>query len=239
MTPDQASKATHWRTPVLITVLVCLVATLLAFGLPDQYAATGVGLWFLAATYWLCIRDQSDAVVQHFGLSLGGLVETTPISGQRLIRAALGALAWALGCALILFPLFWLGWLTWFTPNQAFSLRFQENFPEEILGQLLLIALPEEAFFRGYLQTRLDAALRPRLSLLGAKVGPGLVLASALFALGHLATDPRLDRLAVFFPALLFGWLRARTGGIGASLAFHALCNLFAAQLARGYSLIP
>jgi membrane protease YdiL (CAAX protease family) len=45
--------------------------------------------------------------------------------------------------------------------------------------------------------------------------------------------------LSVFFPSLLFGWLRARTGGIGASVFFHALCNLFAAYLARSYGLLP
>jgi membrane protease YdiL (CAAX protease family) len=42
-------------------------------------------------------------------------------------------------------------------------------------------------------------------------------------------------RLAVFFPALLFGWLRARTGGIGASVCFHAICNVYSQLLGRGY----
>ena len=51
-------------------------------------------------------------------------------------------------------------------------------------------------------------------------------------------TEPHPARLAVFFPALLFGWLRARTGGIGASVVFHALCNLFSATLARGYAVV-
>jgi len=35
----------------------------------------------------------------------------------------------------------------------------------------------------------------------------------------------------VFFPSILFGWLRARTGGVGASIAFHALCNIYSATL--------
>jgi membrane protease YdiL (CAAX protease family) len=43
----------------------------------------------------------------------------------------------------------------------------------------------------------------------------------------------------VFFPALVFGWMRARTGGIGAAVLFHALCNIFSATLARGYGLGP
>ncbi|MFI5301533.1 MAG: type II CAAX prenyl endopeptidase Rce1 family protein, partial [Polyangiales bacterium] len=50
----------------------------------------------------------------------------------------------------------------------------------------------------------------------------------------HLATVHDPARLAVFFPSLLFGWMRARTGGIGAGIAFHAACNLLSDGLARG-----
>jgi membrane protease YdiL (CAAX protease family) len=55
--------------------------------------------------------------------------------------------------------------------------------------------------------------------------------------LGHVATIHDPGRLAVFFPSLVFGWLRARTGGVGAAIAFHALCNLFSESLMRGYGL--
>jgi hypothetical protein len=39
----------------------------------------------------------------------------------------------------------------------------------------------------------------------------------------------------VFFPALLFGWMREKRGGIGAAVWFHALCNVLSEVLARGY----
>jgi hypothetical protein len=61
------------------------------------------------------------------------------------------------------------------------------------------------------------------------------VLASTLFALVHLASDPRPDELATFFPGLVFGWLRARRGGIGAALSFHALSNILAEVLVRSW----
>jgi membrane protease YdiL (CAAX protease family) len=35
----------------------------------------------------------------------------------------------------------------------------------------------------------------------------------------------------------VFGWLRARTGGVGAPVAFHALCNLLSESLMRGTGL--
>jgi hypothetical protein len=106
---------------------------------------------------------------------------------------------------------------------------------ERVLGQLVLVALPEEAFYRGYLQSRLADAFPMRRRLFGAPVGFAIVLTSALFAVGHLATIPAPARLAVFFPSLLFGWLRSRTKGIGAGLAYHASCNIFSELLFRGY----
>ena len=68
----------------------------------------------------------------------------------------------------------------------------------------------------------------PVRRFLGAPIGRGLVVSSLLFALGHVAVVPNPQRLAVFFPALVFGWMRARTGSIVPGAVFHALCNLFA-----------
>lgn len=96
-----------------------------------------------------------------------------------------------------------------------------------ILVQFLLVAVPEEVFYRGYLQSRLDGLVgRPR-RILGATLNPtSVVLTSALFALGHIATVFHPARLAVFFPSLLFGWLRARTGGVLAPAIYHAASNI-------------
>ncbi|MCA9593500.1 MAG: CPBP family intramembrane metalloprotease [Myxococcales bacterium] len=139
--------------------------------------------------------------------------------------------------ALIVFPPFWLGWLYWWHPHQAFHPAPPPSFSQDVLGQLLVIALPEEAFYRGYLQTSFDDAFRGRVRVLGAELGPGILIASALFALGHIATEVHPNRLAVFFPALVFGWLRVRTRGIGAGMVFHALSNLLTAYLAHSYML--
>jgi len=38
-------------------------------------------------------------------------------------------------------------------------------------------------------------------------------------------------------PGPSFGWLRARTRGVGAPVLFHALCNVLASTLTRGYGL--
>ncbi len=96
-----------------------------------------------------------------------------------------------------------------------------------ILVQLLLVALPEEVFYRGYLQTRLDRLVGRDRRFLGVDVNwTSMLLTSALFALGHFATIPSPHRLAVFFPSLLFGWMRRASGGILAAVLYHAACNI-------------
>ncbi|HTQ04458.1 MAG TPA: MrtC family glutamic-type intramembrane protease [Polyangiaceae bacterium] len=219
-----------------VTVATTAVVTCLSYGLPEQFQATGVGLAFLAATYVLVLRHDSETVRRH-GLALGGLFDSAPLSSSALLKSAGGAVAWAFAAALVVLPPFWFGWLEFWQPDARFSPASLRGVLDDAAGQLLVIALPEECFYRGYLQSSLDEAWHGRVRLLGAEVGPSLVVTSALFAAGHLATELDVNRLAVFFPALLFGWLRARTGGVGAGIVLHALCNLFAAYLARSYGL--
>jgi len=219
----------------------CLVTTLLVVlasdFLPSEWSATTVGCLFLGATYFLVLRDRDNEWVRHYGLSLGGLLETVPISPRRIYRDTAVALAWAVGTAFVVFPPFVLGFWYWWRPEAAFTFAPLSNLTDDALGQLLVVALPEEAFYRGYLMTALDDVWKKRVKLFGGYLSPGLVVSSLLFALGHVLTEPNPSRLAVFFPSLLFGFLRTRTGGIGASVGFHALCNLFSAYLGRCFGL--
>ncbi len=231
--------ASGWRRPLVVAVLTTGLVTVLSYGLPDRFAATGVGIAFLAVTWFLALRhDEDNSRVRHFGLSLGGVLETEPLSWRRIGGDALRAVGWALLVAAIVYPLFWAGWVWWWKPPHGFVPAPPPSLGNDVLGQLLVIALPEEAFYRGYLQTAFDDAFRFRVRVLGAELGPGLVIASLLFALGHICTEVNVNRLAVFFPALLFGWLRCRTRGIGAGLTLHAMSNLLTAYLAHSYGLL-
>lgn len=224
-----------WKA-LATAAVVSGIVTLVSRFAPNKHAATGVGLSFLLATWLLTIRhDDGDARV--WGLSLGGLLDRDRIRWPRLGRETAIALLWALGFALVCFPPFFIGYRYFWHPRLPFSFHLPKSIVDEIAGQVFVTALPEEAFFRGYLQTALDATWRPRWRILGADLGPGWLVAAAVFAVGHILTVPVPGRLAVFFPALLFGYLRARTGGIGAGVAFHAACNLYAATLARGFGL--
>ncbi|MCC6748463.1 MAG: CPBP family intramembrane metalloprotease [Deltaproteobacteria bacterium] len=109
------------------------------------------------------------------------------------------------------------------------------NFGQLALAQVLVVALPEEYFFRGYLQTRLERVFPPRRRVLGGGLGLALVFASVLFALGHVLVDFNPLRLAVFFPSLLFGWMRGASGSILAGVLYHAACNLISELLHHAF----
>jgi membrane protease YdiL (CAAX protease family) len=115
--------------------------------------------------------------------------------------------------------------LTPYRPRTDVAFRWPHRFPLQIIDQLFVVALPEEFFYRGYLQARLEKQFGEGRPILGILAGRGFLLTQVLFALGHLV-EPYPWRLAVFFPALLFGWLRKRTGTIFAGVVFHAVCNL-------------
>ncbi|HTM19388.1 MAG TPA: CPBP family intramembrane glutamic endopeptidase [Kofleriaceae bacterium] len=166
-------------------------------------------------------------------------------------------LATAAVAVLVLFPLFAVAYLTFYqvvchSPDlHRFAVpgvcgRFlgwdrprlphlDGGFGEQVLVQLVVVALPEELFFRGYLLRLLERALPPRRRILGGGVGWALVISAALFALIHLPKEGDPRALATFFPGLLFGWMRSATGSILASTVTHASSNLFVIVLEKIY----
>ncbi|MBL8922878.1 MAG: CPBP family intramembrane metalloprotease [Myxococcaceae bacterium] len=119
----------------------------------------------------------------------------------------------------------WVKVLTPYLGTPRFHLRLPDRFGEWVIDQLFVVALPEEFFYRGFLQTRLRDAWPQGRLFFGARLGPAFWLTAALFALGHLAIF-EVWRLAVFFPALLFGWMRERSGSVVGAALFHASANL-------------
>jgi membrane protease YdiL (CAAX protease family) len=222
-----------------VTALVTGIATLASIFVPLKHEASAVGVTFLVAT-WILVWQKDDVSVARFGLTFAGLVLPGKLDYGRVALSAAKAAGWALLVAAVVFVPFFFGWRWWWKAGAEFHLVMKPyDLLNEALGQLLIISLPEEAFYRGYVQTRLDDALPRQIRVLGAKVGPSLFITSLLFALGHFATVHHASRLAVFFPSLLFGWLRSRTGGIGAGVIFHAMCNMFSVLLGKGYGVYP
>jgi len=210
-----------------------------------QYVHLIVAAIFLLTAIRLTRRDP-----EHFGLALGGLLEPPtderaagPLGLFDLGRALVAALpsslretAVAIVVAAIVFPLYGVGYYFFAEPARDFQLTLPPNLINLALAQLLVVALPEEAFFRGYVQSGLSDVEARRVRILGVELAPSAwLLQAALFAAIHFLVEPYPSRLAVFFPALLFGWVRAWRGGIGAAIALHAMSNLYSEILARSW----
>lgn len=82
--------------------------------------------------------------------------------------------------------------------------------------QLFAVSLPEETFFRGYLQEVLGNRTR------------ALLVTSALFTAAHMPRALFLGEwhlILTFFPSLVMGWLYMRTGNILPGIIFHFAAN--------------
>ncbi len=95
----------------------------------------------------------------------------------------------------------------------------------ELFIQLICVALPEEFFFRGYLQTAIQQMAKNHAKISRYAVVFSIVSASAAFALLHLPSG-NFSRLLTFFPGLLFGFIRYKTNGLLGAIFCHAMCNM-------------
>lgn len=222
----------------LAVAAVCFAAGLLRgvrFG--PEIAPTLIAGAFLFTALEKARRDHGGAA--RFGIALGGLLAPRDEEGApdpvAVGRSAAREITVALAVALVTFVPYAFAYAAYHAPVRSFSLEGVELPVSFVAGQLIVVALPEEAFFRGFVQTRLTDAFPTRRRLFGVRVSiPALLLQAALFALVHVLVEPNPARLAVFFPGLLFGLLREWRGGIGAALVYHALSNVFAEVLFQG-----
>lgn len=117
--------------------------------------------------------------------------------------------------------------------------RVPTELPKLVAYHLFFVAIPEELYYRAYVQSRLDEVWAPRWRVAGALVGPGLIVSSLIFALGHSVVAAQWWHPAILFPSLVFGWMRARTGTILAGAFFHAWSNVTVGVLDVVYGLLP
>jgi uncharacterized protein len=204
---------------------VCFGATLVAYQAWTPAAKVVATIGFLYLPLYACRARGEDW--PDFGLSMRTLGADVR---QFLVVSA------------VVFPLFIAGYvafvmswqhlpaelarlLTPYTGAPNFEFRLPDRFTEWAIDDLFVVALPEEFFYRGYLQTRLRDAWPKGKMVFGARLGAAFWLTALLFALGHLAIF-QVWRLGVFFPALLFGWMRERSNSVVGPALFHAAANL-------------
>ncbi|MBW2262169.1 MAG: CPBP family intramembrane metalloprotease [Deltaproteobacteria bacterium] len=203
---------------VSLVAAVCVVLLKPVHPFIDGNATGIVGIVFLLLT-WAAIQRRKEHPADY-GLSLGQWP-------RELLDVAI--------LAMVIFPAFFIGFRLWWRVRTGIDWDLPWPLWQLAATHILVVALPEEFLYRGFVQQRLGRVLRGRIRILGTQVGWAVVITAALFAAGHFLTDMRVDRLATFFPALVFGWLKERRGSLVGPVLFHASANFFSDILAEGY----
>lgn len=119
--------------------------------------------------------------------------------------------------------------------DAAYAFTVPGDLAQTLLQNTLLVALPEEMFYRGFVEHRLDRLWPTRRMVWLVPLSRTVVVTSALFALGHFLGEYNPARLGPFFPAFLFSGLTRRGGSISGAVLYHGLSNAFSAFLVAGY----
>jgi membrane protease YdiL (CAAX protease family) len=129
--------------------------------------------------------------------------------------------------AATLLPLFHLGSKAgyWPTRSSSFHLTSGKVLTFSLL-HFLEVILPEELFFRGYLQRYWDN--QGGVHFLGIRWHRGLWLQALAFGLVHVvARGGAMGTMDRALPGVAFGFLRESTGALWSPAVFHLACNLY------------
>jgi membrane protease YdiL (CAAX protease family) len=163
---------------------------------------------------------------------------TSSLLGLSRSHVALGLKYYILS-TIVIFPLFGGGFFLYRQlglPHPGPIVPFGTSLAEWILYQFIFVGAFEEFFFRGYLQGQAEK--------IASAVSPGrmwifrlpIVSSAFFFSIAHVAVELEVARFVVFFPGLLFAWLRARTGSLVAPILSHGSANVFFMLLLKSVS---
>lgn len=224
MTTDAGAPPPPPRPPELVAtwgVVVVGIAAAVAVAPLDPTGLVAANLGGLAAVLFVLLPDARIRARgeqwEDYGLPWWG-------AGDRRTWRAWGrGILQGVAVSALVLPPFAVAWWAW-SGFPAVAPRLPPRALLALVTQVAVVALPEELFYRGWMQGAWARGAPPR-RVLGADLGRGFLATQVLFAVGHLVTLQPW-RLATFFPGLLFGWVRARTGTVVAPVVVHALSNL-------------
>lgn len=220
------------RRSLAVELALVTAAVLVACRLLMTLRGMVVGPWFIADFLTTSIYIVLLYVPIEVMLRRGRPIDFVDRSLNRFLFSA----ALFLVAAAVIFPPFVAVTHLW---QLAMGKRFAgvAAFPAFpfVAWTLLIVAPVEEFYFRGYFQSAMNGIFERRWRFLGAYVGWGLIVTAAVFAFAHSVIFFRWWHFSIFFPALVFGYLRERTGSITAPTLFHAASNILMDWIARSY----
>lgn len=83
--------------------------------------------------------------------------------------------------------------------------------------QMLVVSIPEEIFFRGFIQESVGNNVK------------GILITSVMFSLAHLPVflfDSNAFALLTFFPSVIIGFIYLKTANIMPCILFHFMSNI-------------
>jgi len=103
----------------------------------------------------------------------------------------------------------------------------EKRWPSWLVYQFMYVAVAEEAFFRGYLQSNvlclLTTVVKKKLELLE---WGSIIICAIVFAASHAVLLGNVISVITFFPGLILGWLFVKTKSLLAPILFHGLANV-------------
>lgn len=135
---------------------------------------------------------------------------------------------WISVITVLLYPLLFFGYWVWYKGN-SFGIPGSNRIFGAVskgLTGVLIAAIPEEFFFRGYLQEHVfkkyDFKIIKILSMKN-------ILTSVFFGAVHAIAFLDITKATTFFPSLLFGLMAEKSKGrIFYSVLFHVVANILA-----------
>ncbi len=91
-----------------------------------------------------------------------------------------------------------------------------------LLNQLLLIAIPEEIFFRGFLMSLFAIELKRKIFIFSYSN----IAAAIVFSIFHLFIHDILWSASVFIPALVYGYFREKHDSVLPAVILHFFYNI-------------
>ena len=132
---------------------------------------------------------------------------------------------------LLVFPAMFCG--LWLLRFYGVNFPLQPILPQDqqwvswLFYQFMYVAVAEEVFFRGFLQTNIIRLMRKvKTKHPSTRLWVGVVTSAACFAVAHVIVQGQIISSLTFLPGLLLGWLFIRTRSLLAPILFHGLANL-------------